>query len=136
MARQQAAVQRAGQGAAQPARYAAPDPEWKPSRFFATWKKNVAKMRGGLVLQYMQFYRGMPPDVRKEAIDCILRATMSHVYASPDRDEAVDAMYNDIDAMREYAAAFLDKFWKEYWADFLAKHPPEPDGRRAAPPTE
>ena len=84
----------------------------------------------------MQFCRGMPPDVRKEAIDYILRWTMQDVYVSPDRGEAFDAMDNDIDAMREYAAAFLDKFWKEYWADFLAKHPPEPDVRRAAPPTQ
>ena len=135
VARQQVAGQKAEQGAAQPAR-AVPNPEWKPSRFFATWKKNVVEMRGGLALQYMQYCRGMPPDVRKRAIDSILRGTTPHVYVSPDRDEAFAAMDNDIDAMREYAAVFLDKFWKEYWADFLAKYPLEPDDRRAAPPTE
>ena len=134
MARQQVAGQRAGQGA-QPA-LAAPNPEWMPSRFFAAWKEKVNGMEGWLILQYMQYCRGMPPDVRKEAIDYILRGTTPYIYVSPDRDEAFDAMDNDIDAAREYATAFLDKFWKEYWADFLAKHPPEPDGRRAAPPTE
>ena len=132
VARQQVA----GQGAAQPARGAAPDPEWSPSRFFDAWKKRVGVTEGFLTLQYMQYCRGMPPDVRKRAIDNILRGTMQDVYVSPDRDEAFDAMDNDIDAMREYAAAFLDKFWKEYWADFLARHPPpEPDDRRAGPPT-
>ena len=76
----------------------------------------------------------MPPDVKKRAVDHILRGTMPSIYQSDNRDEAFDAMDNDIDAMRVYAARFLDKFWKEYWADFLAKHPPAPDGRRDALP--
>ena len=121
MAIQQAAEQKAGQDA--PHARAAPDPEWKPSRFFDAWKKSLVTMEGGLVLQYLQYCRGMPPDVKKRAVDYILRGTMPDVYQSADRDEAFDAMDNDIDAMREHAARFLDKFWKERWADFLAKYP-------------
>ena len=94
---------------------------WKPSRFFDEWKESVADMKGELIMQYMHFCRGMPTDVRQEAIDHILRCTMPVVYVSDDRDEAFDAMDNDVDAMREYATRFLDEFWDDYWKPFLAK---------------
>lgn len=97
-------------------------PEWRPSRFFDAWKDSVDAIKGRLVLQFMHYYRGMPPDAKKRAVDYILRGTMPDVYTSPDRKEALDAMNNDIDAMREYAARFLDRFWKDHWAEFLAKH--------------
>lgn len=95
---------------------------WKPSRFFDEWKESVAEIKGELIMQYMHFCRGMPADVRQEAIDHILRCTMPVVYVSDDRDEAFDAMDNDVDAMREYAARFLDGFWDEYWKPLLARH--------------
>ena len=132
MARQQVAGQKAGQGA-QHAR-TTPDPEWKPSRFFDAWKESLVTMEDSLVLQYLQYCRGMPPDVKRHAVDHILRGTMPDIYRSADRDEAFGAMDNDIDAMREHAARFLDKFWKERWADFIAKYPFEEDDRRSAPP--
>ena len=97
--------------------------DWKPSRFFDAWKKKVPTIKEGLVMQYMHYCRGMPADIRRDAIDCILRATMPRVYKSDDNSEAFDAMDNDIDAMREYATRFLDEFWAEYWRDFLARHP-------------
>ena len=104
---------------------------WKPSRFFGAWKEEVDTAKGALLLQYMHYCRGMPADVRKDAIDFLLRGTMPHVYKSADRSEAFDAMDNDIDAMREYAARFLDKFWTEYWKDFLAKHPVDAESAAA-----
>ena len=97
------------------------EPDWKPSRFFDEWKESVAEIKGELIMQYMHFYRGMPTDVRQEAIDHILRCTMPVVYVSDDRDEAFDAMDNDVDAMREYATRFLDEFWDDYWKPFLTK---------------
>ena len=39
-------------------------------------------------------------------------------------------MENDIDALRKYADRFVDVFWKEYWDDFLSKHPRYADRRR------
>ena len=102
---------------------AVPSSRWKPSRFFDAWKEKVAAMKGVLILQYMHYCRGMPADVRQEAIDYILRGTMPAAYVSADRSEAFSAMDNDLDAMREYAARFLDEFWNEYWKEFLAKRP-------------
>ena len=94
----------------------------------------MVTMEDSLVLQYLQYCRGMPPDVKRHAVDHILRGTMPSVYKSADRNEAFDAMDNDIDAMRVCAARFLDKFWKERWADFIAKYPLEEDDRCGAPP--
>ena len=121
----QVAGQEAGRSA--PLVRAAQGPCWEPSRFFDAWKDRVGAIKGGLILQYMHYCRGMPPDVKKRAVDYILRGTMPGVYLSPDRREAFDAMDNDIGAMREYADRFLDKFWKEHWADFIAKHPADLD---------
>ena len=97
------------------------EPSWKPSRFFDEWKESVAEIKGELIMQYMHFCRGMPARIRKDAIEHILRCTMPVVYVSDDRDEAFDAMDNDVDAMREYATRFLDEFWDDYWKPFLAK---------------
>ena len=88
---------------------------WKPSRFFDAWKKKVEVAKGAVLLQYMHYYRGMPANIRQEAIDFILRGTMPRVYQSDNTQEAFDAMDNDIDAMREYVARFLDELWAEYW---------------------
>ena len=97
-------------------------PDWKPSRFFDAWKERVVRTKGGgLIMQYMHYCRGMPADIRQEAIIHILRATMPVVYVSDDRDEAVDAMRNDMDAMREYAARFLDEFWDDHWRPIIGK---------------
>ena len=101
--------------------------DWEPSRFFDAWKDRVDAVKGGLVLQYMHYCRGMPPDVKKRAVDYILRGTMPCAYESADRKEALDAMDNDIGAMREYAERFLGTFWNEYWAEFLAEHPHDID---------
>ena len=109
-----------------------PGSGWKPSRFFEAWKEAVPTIGEGLVMQYMHYCRGMPANVRQEAIDQVLRATMPDVYKSSDRNEAFDAMDNDIDAMREYATRFLDEFWAEYWKDFLAKHPVDAEPAAAA----
>ena len=95
---------------------------WKPSRFFDEWKESVAEIKGELIMQYMHYCWGMPPDIRLEAIDHILRCTMPDVYVSDDRNEATNAMYNDGDAMREYATRFLDEFWDDYWKPLLDKH--------------
>ena len=95
---------------------------WKPSRFFDEWKESVDEIKGELLMQYMHYCRGMPANIRLEAIDHILRCTMPVVYVSDDRGEATEAMYNDGDAMREYATRFLDEFWDDYWKPFLAKH--------------
>ena len=106
---------------------AASSRDWEPSRFFDAWKDRVDAAKGGLILQYMHYCRGMPPDVKKRAVDYILRGTMPCAYESADRKEAFDAMDNDIDAMREYAERFLDTFWNDYWAEFLAEHPHDVD---------
>ena len=98
-------------------------PGWTPSRFFDEWTDRVDKVKGRLVLQFMHHCRGMTPDVKKRAVDFVLRGTMPVAYRSVDHQEALDAMDNDIDALREYADRFVDVFWKEYWADFLARHP-------------
>ena len=103
---------------------------WKPSKFFDAWKERVRAVKGGLVMQYMHYYRGMPEDAKKRAVDYILRGTIPAVYVSPNRSEAFDAMDNDADVAREYASRFLDKFWKEYWAEFVAKYPPARCGGR------
>ncbi len=97
-------------------------PGWKPSRFFEPWKERVVRTNGGLIMQYMHYCRGMPPDIRKEAIVHILRTTMPVVYVSDDDNEAFDAMDNDADAMREYATRFLDEFWDDHWKPILAKY--------------
>ena len=97
-------------------------PGWKPSRFFEPWKERVVRTNGGLIMQYMHYCRGMPPDIRKEAIVHILRTTMPVVYVSDDDNEAFDAMDNDVDAMREYATRFLDEFWDDHWKPILAKY--------------
>ena len=105
---------------------------WKPSRFFEAWKEEVPTIKGGLAMQCMRYYRGMPADVRQEAIDQVLRATMPYVYVSADRREAFDAMDNDIGAMREYAARFFDEFWADFRKGFLAKHPADAEHAAAA----
>ena len=97
-------------------------PGWKPSRFFEPWKERVVRTRGGLIMQYMHYCRGMPPDIRKEAIDHIMRTSLPIVYVSDDRNEAFDAMDNDEPAIREYAARFLDEFWDDHWKPILAKY--------------
>ena len=98
-------------------------PGWKPSRFFEPWKERVVRTNGRLIGQYAHYCRGMPPDIRKEAIDHILRTSMPVVYVSDDDEEATEAMYNDEPAIREYAARFLDEFWDDYWKPILAKYP-------------
>ena len=96
---------------------------WTPSRFFDGWKGRVDDITGSLVLQYMHYCRGLPPAVKKEAVDFVLRGTIPLAYSSPDPQETLDTMENDIDALRKYADRFVDVFWKEYWDDFLARHP-------------
>ena len=96
---------------------------WTPSRFFDGWKGSVDDIAGNLVLQYMHYYMGMPPAVKKRAVDLVLRGTIPFAYSSLDPQETLDAMENDIDALRKYADRFVDVFWKEYWDDFLSKHP-------------
>ena len=100
-------------------------PGWKPSRFFEPWKERVVRTNGGLIMQYMHYCRGMPPDIRKEAIDHIMRTSLPVVYVSDDDDdrEATDALYHDEPAIREYATRFLDEFWDDYWKPILAKYP-------------
>ena len=107
--RQQEAVQGAREASTMPAS------GWKPSRFFDAWKEEVDTAKGWLVLQYMHYCRGMPANIRQDAIDYVLRGTMPRVYKPDDNSEAFDAMDNDIDAMREYAGQFIDEFWAEYW---------------------
>ena len=99
-----------------------PASDWKPSRFFDAWKEEVDTAKGWLVLQYMHYCRGMPTNIRQDAIDYVLRGTMPRVYRADDTSEAFDAMDNDIDEMREYAGQFIDEFWAEYWKEFLASH--------------
>ena len=108
-------------------------PGWKPSRFFEAWKEKVISTKGrGVAGHYMYYCRGMPADIRKEAIKYIMRTTLPLVYVSDDRAEAFDAMDNDADAIREYAARFLDEFWDDYWKPILAEYdhivanPPQP----------
>ena len=98
-------------------------PGWNPSRFFEAWKERVVRTNGRLIGQYAHYCRGMPPDIQKEAIDHILRTSLPVVYVSDDDEEATEAMYNDGDAMREYATRFLDEFWDDYWKPILAKYP-------------
>ena len=98
-------------------------PGWKPSRFFEAWKERVVRTNGRLIGQYAHYCRGMPPDIRKEAIDHIMRTSLPVVYVSDDDEEATDAMYNDEPAIREYAARFLDEFWDDYWKPILVKYP-------------
>ena len=107
-----------------------PGSGWKPSRFFEAWKEEVPTIKGGLAMQYMHYCGGMPADVRRDAIDQVLRATTPYAYVSGDNGEAFDAMANDMDAMREHAARFLDEFWAEHWKDFLAGHQADADPRR------
>ena len=98
-------------------------PGWKPSRFFEAWKEKVISTKGrGVAGHYMYYCRGMPADIRKEAIKYIMRTTLPLVYVSDDRAEAFDAMDNDADAIREYAARFLDEFWDDYWKPILAEY--------------
>ena len=81
----------------------------------------------------MHYYRGLPPAVKKRAVDFVLRGTIPLAYSSPDPRETLDAMENDIDALRKYADRFVDTFWKKYWDDFLSKHPRYADrGRNEA----
>ena len=99
----------------------APGSGWKPSRFFEAWKEDVPAIKGALAVQCMRYCRGMPADVRLEAIEQVLRATMPYVYVSDDNSEAFVAMDNDGDAMRECATQFFDEFWNDYRKDFLAE---------------
>ena len=97
-------------------------PGWKPSRFFDEWKEKVASTKGrGLVGYYIEYYRDMSASIRKTGIEQIMRTTLSLAYVSDDRDEATDAMYNDADAIREYAARFFDEFWDDHWRPYLVK---------------
>lgn len=97
---------------------------WKPSRFFGAWKKEVAKRSGfGLFWDNMGYYRGFTPDARKEAIDSVLRTTIMRGYKSDDFYEGVLASHNDYEAMQSHAAAFVDAFWKDFWADHRENRP-------------
>lgn len=52
-------------------------PGWKPSRFFDEWKEKVASTKGrGLVGYYLDYYRGMPANIRKAGIEQIMRTTL------------------------------------------------------------
>ena len=95
-----------------------PVPGWKPSAYFEEWKKAVGRTKGNLAWEYMQFCAGMPPNVRKHAIESILRRTMPRAYRSGDGSTAPDAMRNDLYAMWEYATRFFDGFWEEFCARF------------------
>ena len=95
-----------------------PVPGWKPSAYFEEWKKAVGRTKGNLAWEYMQFCAGMPPNVRKHAIESILRRTMPRAYRSGDGSTAPDAMRNDLYAMWEYATRFFDGFWEEFCAQF------------------
>ena len=94
---------------------------WKPSRFFGAWKKEVADMAGyKLYWLYMGHCRVLAPDDRQHVIDSILRTTIaSKAYDSDDFCEGVLASHNDYGAMQAYAAAFVDAFWADFWADRL-----------------
>ena len=93
--------------------------DWKPSRFFEAWKKEVGKTAGfDLFWNNMGYYKGLTTESRKEAIDSILRTTiMSKAYNSDDFYEGVLASHNDYDAMQAYVAAFVDAFWKDFWTE-------------------
>ena len=95
-----------------------PVPGWKPSMYFEKWKKAVGRTRGNLAMEYVQFCTGMPPNVRRHAIESILRRTMPRAYRSSDGNVAPDAMGNDLYAMWEYATRFFDEFWAEFCARF------------------
>ena len=97
---------------------------WKASRFFEAWKEDVPTIKGALAMQYMHYCGGMPADVRREAIEQVMRATIPCIYVSDDNSEAFDAMDNDEVAIREYATQFFDEFWYDFCKDFFA-------GRRA-----
>ena len=90
---------------------------WRPSRFFASWKKEVA-MRSGFDLFWdnMGYYEGFTPDARREAIGSVLRTTMVSAYESDDFYEGVLASHGDYAAMWAYATAFVDAFWDDFWA--------------------
>ena len=97
---------------------------WKPSRFFDAWKDEVGRTAGAdLFWEYMGHFRGLTPKIRREAIDSILRTTIMPAYKSDDFYEGVRASHNDYDAMKAYAAAFLDAFWENLWAGYRASHP-------------
>ena len=51
---------------------------WTPSRFFGAWKKEVAKTSGfDLVWSNMGHYAGFTPESLEEAVDSVLRTTVS-----------------------------------------------------------
>ena len=90
---------------------------WRPSRFFASWKKEVAKRSGfELFWDNMGYYEGFTPDARREAIDSVLRTTIMQGYRSDDFYEGVLASHGDYAAMWAYATAFVDAFWDDFWA--------------------
>ena len=109
-----AAAAAAAESAAMPA-------GWEPSRFFEAWKREVADMAGyKLCWLNMGHYRVLAPDDRQHVIDRILRTTIaSKAYDSDDFCEGVIASHNDYEAMQAYAAAFVDAFWADFWADRL-----------------
>lgn len=114
---------------------------WKPSRFFKAWKKEVDRTAGAdLFWEYMGYSGRITPNIRRDAIDSILRTTITPTYRSGDFYEGVYASHNDYDAMRAYAAAFLDAFWDILWAGRRPSRPAaacggdgrsEPASRRA-----
>ena len=91
-------------------------PGWTPSRFFGTWKKEVAETAGfKLYWLNMGYYMILAPDDRKRVIDRILRTTIMDGYESDDFYEGVLASHGDYAAMQAYAAAFVDAFWADFW---------------------
>ena len=88
-----------------------------PSRFFASWKGEVAKRSGfELFWDNMGYYEGFTPDALKEAIDSILRTSMVRGYRTDDFYEGALASHGDYAAMQAYAAACVDAFWDDFWA--------------------
>ena len=100
---------------------------WKPSRFFGAWKKEVAETAGmNLVWSNMGHYAGFTPDSLVEAVESILRTTVMRAYKSDDIHEVILASDNDGGAMRAYATAFVDAFWRDFWTVYREKYP-EPE---------
>ena len=104
--------------AAAAAAEAAAMPEgWKPTRFFGTWKKEVAKTAGfDVYWSSMGHYRVITPEIRGRIVDTILRTTIMEGYKSDDFYEGVLASHDDYEAMQAYVAAFVDAFWDDFWA--------------------
>ena len=93
---------------------------WKPSRFFEAWKKKAAETAGNEICWFtMGHYMILTPNKKKYLINKISRITIaSDAYDSDDFYEGVHASHNDYDAIQLYLAAFVDAFWKDFWAGY------------------